>query len=187
MKFKKMRAFTLIELLIVVAIIGILAAIAVPNFLNARMRATIAKMQTDLRALGDALHMYRIDNKCYFEQMGSNPAREMQRLTTPIVYIAAIPHDPFRSRLLNPKYQSTTENYDYSSYPISYSVPKCKKDWLLHGIGPDTDEDTSVDGLDPSGATAQRKLLFMRLLYQPSNGLVSSGDVIHNSWSGLSF
>ena len=183
----KRSAFTLIELLIVVAIIGILAAIAVPNSLNARMRATIARMQTDMRALGDALHMYRIDNKCCFSHMGGNPNWEMRRLTTPIVYIVAIPQDPFRERTLRPKYASTTENYDYSSYPVSYSVPKCKKDWLLHGIGPDTDEDTSVDGLDPSGANARRKLQFMRLLYQPSNGLVSSGDVIHNSWSGISF
>ncbi|HPA48466.1 MAG TPA: prepilin-type N-terminal cleavage/methylation domain-containing protein, partial [bacterium] len=66
-------AFTLIELLIVVAIIGILAAIAVPNFLNARMRATIARMETDVKALGDALMMYRIDHRCYFEHQGGNP------------------------------------------------------------------------------------------------------------------
>ena len=168
-------AFTLIELLIVVAIIGILAAIAVPNFLNARMRATIARMETDLKALGDALFMYRIDNQCYFEQMGSNPHAEMRRLTTPVAYIVSIPHDPFRGP--NALYASTTPNYDYSSYG-----PQCKTDWLLHGIGPDTDEDIGVGGYGPQTAD-----LFIRLLYQTTNGIVSSGDVIHTSWRGLSF
>ncbi|RJP26601.1 MAG: prepilin-type N-terminal cleavage/methylation domain-containing protein [Candidatus Omnitrophota bacterium] len=168
-------AFTLIELLIVVAIIGILAAIAVPNFINARMRATIARMEADMKALGDALLMYRVDNRCYFEQMGSNPHQELQRLTTPVSYIAAIPHDPYRGS--NAKYVSTTQNYDYSSYG-----PSCKTDWLLHGIGPDTDEDISVGTYAPQ--TADR---FKTLLYQISNGLVSSGDVIHTSWRGISF
>ena len=179
----KRSAFTLIELLIVVAIIGILAAIAVPNSLNARMRATIARMQTDMRALGDALHMYRIDNKCCFSHMGGNPNWEMRRLTTPIVYIVAIPQDPFRERTLRPKYASTTENYDYTSYPYAKN---CKSDWLLHGLGPDTDEDTVASALGPS-VPAESKMRFMKLLYQRSNGLISSGDVIHNSWSGLSF
>jgi len=169
------NSFTLIELLIVVAIIGILAAIAVPNFLNAQMRATIAKMETDMKALGDALFMYRIDNRCYFAQMSSNPYQELRRLTTPISYIPRIPQDPFRRP--NAKYVSTTSNYDYSSYG-----PECKTDWLLHGIGPDTDEDIGVGNYGP--ATAD---LFKGLLYHPSNGIVSSGDVIHTSWRGISF
>ena len=58
-------AFTLIELLIVVAIIGILAAIAVPNFLNAQVRAKVANTQADQRSLATAIESYRLDNNMY--------------------------------------------------------------------------------------------------------------------------
>ncbi len=48
-------AFTLIELLIAMAILGILTVIVVPNFLNAQIRTKIARAQADMKAIENAL------------------------------------------------------------------------------------------------------------------------------------
>ena len=58
---RKEKGFTLIELLIVVAIIGIIAAIAVPNLLAAIQRSKRSRTAADIRAIGTALGSYNVD------------------------------------------------------------------------------------------------------------------------------
>lgn len=63
---RSQRGFTLIELLIVVAIIGILAAIAIPQFANYRSKATNATAKADL-------HHIKIDMEAYFYENAFYP------------------------------------------------------------------------------------------------------------------
>src|ERR1700733_5372437 len=59
---KNRGGFTLVEIMIVVAIIALLAAIAVPNFLRARKRAQATRILEDLRIVDSAIDQYAIEN-----------------------------------------------------------------------------------------------------------------------------
>ena len=59
---KRRGAFTLVEIMIVVAIIALLAAIAVPGFLRARKRSQATKILNDLRLIDAAVDQYAIEN-----------------------------------------------------------------------------------------------------------------------------
>ena len=123
----KTKAFTLIELLIVVAIIAILAAIAVPNFLEAQARSKVSRVKADMRTLATAIEAYYVDANKYplchppwivnrqhfashtwlrFEWQDGKHYDQISStfwenngacLTTPIAYISSIPWDPFTS------------------------------------------------------------------------------------------
>src|SRR5690606_7466083 len=115
------NAFTLIELLIVVAIIAILAAIAVPNFLEAQMRAKVTRVKADKRTIATALESYYVDNNAYpildlYRQFnhvvdwggGVNGATS---LTTPVAYLTTVDYaDPFFNKYpVNPYGVSMTD------------------------------------------------------------------------------
>ena len=99
------KAFTLIELLIVIAIIAILALIAVPNFLEAQVRAKVTRVMADQRSLALAIEAYTVDWGRH--PIGYNEGTAMKlwtkyerkrawnQITTPVGYIGSIPNDPF--------------------------------------------------------------------------------------------
>ena len=188
---KSHRAFTLIELLIVVAIIGILATIAVPNFLNARMRAMVTRTYSDLKALHSAMEMYRIDNNAYVPdyECGDtsmpmlNDALTYARLTSPVSYIASIPLDPFF--VVSPAGTPHQKGVAYFQYAGLYCGQQDWSEWwgpsgtiyAMISLGPDKE--------DQLAWIYPHNLAYL-VSYNLSNGLTSRGD-IYMSNHGLVF
>ncbi|MFN5495339.1 MAG: type II secretion system protein [bacterium] len=81
----KRRGFTLIEILIVVVILGILAAIVVPQFTNASQEATASSIRSQLQTLRGQIELYRVRNggtlPTGFDDLLSPPAGQAPYLT----------------------------------------------------------------------------------------------------------
>ena len=84
------KGFTLIELLIVVAIIGIIAAIAIPNLLNAIDRGKQKRTMADMRSIGTAIESYAVDNNFYPKSMANAGSATISGFVSPI-YMKTVP------------------------------------------------------------------------------------------------
>lgn len=78
------KGFTLVELLVVISIIGILSAIAIPKFTDATKTARGAKIQADLRTIDSAIQIY-------YASAGSYPAAVLTLVTSNL--LATVPAD----------------------------------------------------------------------------------------------
>lgn len=191
------RAFTIIELLIVVAIIAILAAIAIPNLLEAQTKARVARAKADLSGITTALESYFIDHNAYppinVEVFTGAPTFVIESrhayLTTPVAYMSSIAKDPFGDGWVDVSVLGSTavdvkyKTYDLLTFndPDAFETLVYKSDlvvlkgfpesmlWILASQGPD-----GTVGLHTA----------VGLVYDPSNGTVSEGDIIRTGPGG---
>lgn len=184
MKTRHRGAFTLIELLIVVAIIAILALIAVPNFLEAQTRAKVSRCKTDIRSLSVAWEAYHVDWNCYpRDQDNWTPSADplengITQVTTPVAYITSAPFDPFFSHGLNPSMGDRfAPHYEVASEVITMEGSLWDKNsglydcYCIHGIGPNRDDDFDGNDQWPDNNSASL------WEYDPTNGTISFGDI----------
>ena len=94
--------FTLIEIMVVVVILGILAAVVVPRIMDRPDDARIVRAKQDIRALEAALNLYKLDNFHYpstqqgLEALASQPSGEpAAKNWKPGGYIGSLPNDPW--------------------------------------------------------------------------------------------
>ncbi len=119
---RQMRGFTLIELMVVVVILGVLAALIVPQVMDRPDQARATRAKQDIRAIQAALDLYKLDNFTY-------PTTDQALSSLVPKYIKPVPKDPWgnRYRYLSPGTRGTIDIYTYGA------------DNLKGGTGPDQD------------------------------------------------
>ena len=198
-------SFTLIELLIVVAIIAILAAIAVPNLLDAQVRAKVSRAKADMRTIATALEVYRADNNAYPPNDGHYNIPPVQ-VTTPIAYLTtSLLIDPFSIREYDPTNGSLAKFYTYTKIVTESEFIED----LLNGFDPPREAiDMPIPGLNfgahekygkwrlvsngPDRKYSSRDFIPVDpalwgsdIAYDPTNGTVSWGNIIRTQKSTL--
>lgn len=95
-RWRRQSGFTIVELLIVIVIIGILAAITVVAFNGVQQRARDSARSSDIASVRKALELYRADNGIYPSVGSDNSGYNLSTLSTALVptYISSLPNDP---------------------------------------------------------------------------------------------
>lgn len=194
----KPKAFTLIELLIVVMIIAILAAIAIPNMLLAQMRAKVARVKSDMRTVSVSVESYRVDSNDYPPSFGVvvNGKNWAACLSTPVQYLTGNSPitDPF-GRFFG-SYDDTLMSYEGvnsqghqieqpNSPPWTVMATPGEKTlwWWLLSRGPDGRMGFQSPGTEEGNI---RQYFFesdlhpdkwLGIVYDATNGTVSDGNI----------
>jgi len=160
------KGFTLIELLIVIAIILILIAIALPNFLEAQIRAKVTRVNADLRTITTALESYFLDFGTYpddSEDEFDADDHGLAQLTTPLSYLTDLPFDVFvgggRAEDGHPVYfEMASTGIDpwtlaFSPFAVSNVVPGTNppKSYNIHAYGLYSHGPNQIDDFDGEG------------------------------------
>lgn len=192
------RAFTLIELLIVVAIIAILAAIAVPNLLEAQTRSKVSRVKADMRSLASSVESYRVDCNRYPPPYGvAVEGRDsLSVLSTPVAYISAAKLiDPFAALNTNANKTALTYEAMNSRSQIIESLPKVPFSvapsdpsgapttwWWVASRGPTRAFAGFGGSTNPSIQQAisesnQKPDVWLRMVYDATNGTITTGNL----------
>ncbi|MCA9411149.1 MAG: prepilin-type N-terminal cleavage/methylation domain-containing protein [Candidatus Omnitrophica bacterium] len=187
----KRQGFTLIELLIVIAIILILIAIALPNFLEAQMRARVVRSKGEIRSLVTAMEAYQIDWKIYPSESeqdalvrNARPRDEagLTWLTSPNAYITALPQDPFPGSQTGGAYGGAIISYEMGgveSIIQPFALSKCLETWVIFSRGPDAANLRDPEDVDSENPHFEVPRDGMVNQYSPTNGTKSEGDIFH--------
>ena len=175
------HGFTLIELLIVVGIISILAAIALPNLVEAQIKAKMARVKADMRTVSVGWEAYAVDHGRYPVDWDNNfAAGEVTQIglitvTTPIAYLTSFPLDPF-SVMKNPSSNEFQPNFEIASCEYAYCIYSLGPNFLEEFDGNDHWPDGIIDSRDERRGEIYDGPINMRP-FDPTNGVVSDGDI----------
>jgi len=122
-RFTNQRGFTLIEIMVVVVILGVLAAIIVPKFLGRPDEAKVTKAKVDIKSLEEALGLFKLDNGFYpsteqgLKALVSKP--EIGRIPTKFPnggYLKKVPADPWGTPYVYLSPGAQSPDFDVISY-----------------------------------------------------------------------
>ena len=203
---REAKAITLIELLIVVAIIALLAAIAIPNFLAAQIRAKVARATADLRTMATAIEAYAVDQNRYppaadekgepivpYPPVGFGPevfeTRISASITTPIAYITSRLNDPFAAQVPDEEDPRIQEGPGYHYGTLDYALANDGpegglkfKEYVRMLDGHPNAILYFISSHGPDKDHDDDEVLadpHAAVHYDPTNGTISSGDIVY--------